>query len=96
MFEAKEIARYLTLADFYIFKCITSYDYLQGRWRQEASPSPQEHDYIAMMTQRANQVSHWIVHEILSLKQLKQRRNALRKLIEVSKVRTKKKVVRHL
>ncbi|ORY99422.1 ras guanine nucleotide exchange factor domain-containing protein [Syncephalastrum racemosum] len=85
LFEAGEIAQSLTLADFYIFKCITGYDYLQGNWRQE-SPSFRENDYIAMMTQRANRVSHWVLHEILSLKQLKQRRNALRKLIEVSRL----------
>lgn len=62
-FDSKDIAHYLTLADFYIFKCITAYDYLHGPWRQ--SPAEQGHtkengsvDYIAIMTQRANTVSY--------------------------------------
>lgn len=62
-FDSKDVAKYLTLADFYIFKCITAYDYLHGPWRQ-STPSEQEQakerrgiDYIAMMIQRANTVS---------------------------------------
>lgn len=59
--DSKYIARYLTLADFYLLKCITGYDYLNGLWRRQQKDDQQEaHDgccYIDLMTKRANMVS---------------------------------------
>ncbi|KAI9494881.1 ras guanine nucleotide exchange factor domain-containing protein [Zychaea mexicana] len=83
--EARDVARYLTLADFYTLKCITSYDYLCGQWRRNAA-SGGDDGYIGMMTRRANMLTHWIPHELLAVKTTKQRRSVLRKLIEISKL----------
>ena len=59
--DPKYIARYLTLADFYLLKCITGYDYLNGLWRRpQKDDDDHAHDgccYIDLMTQRANMVS---------------------------------------
>ena len=59
--EARDVARYLTLADFYTLKCITSYDYICGGWRRNNNGSGVERDdgYIGMMTKRANLVSKY-------------------------------------
>ncbi|KAI8377418.1 ras guanine nucleotide exchange factor domain-containing protein [Radiomyces spectabilis] len=93
-FESKLIAQYLTLADFYIFKCITSYEYLRGRWRDtdnkclnntQSSECCCQNDYIGMLTKRANMLSHWVAHELCTLKTSKQRRTTLRKFIEIAK-----------
>ncbi|KAI7849357.1 ras guanine nucleotide exchange factor domain-containing protein [Circinella umbellata] len=85
--EARDVARYLTLADFYTLKCITSYDYLCGGWRRNNNGSTTRDDgYIGMMIKRANLLTHWIPHELCAIKPLKQRRNGLRKLIEIAKL----------
>lgn len=58
--DSKYIARYLTLADFYLLKCITGYDYLNGLWRRQQKDNQEAHDgccYIDLMTKRANMVS---------------------------------------
>ncbi|KAG0182683.1 Rap guanine nucleotide exchange factor 3 [Apophysomyces sp. BC1034] len=39
-----------------------------------------------MMTKRANVLSHWVAHEVCCIKAPKQRRLALRKMIEVAKL----------
>jgi hypothetical protein len=64
MFESKEIAQYLTLADFYYFKCISAFEYLNGSWRAGAQAgnnmeciSYPLHSYVLRMTKRANMVS---------------------------------------
>lgn len=63
MFENRDIAQYLTLADFYYFKCISAFEYLNGSWRtgsqstdileRDTYPS---HSYVHRMTKRANMV----------------------------------------
>ncbi|KAI7865864.1 ras guanine nucleotide exchange factor domain-containing protein [Spinellus fusiger] len=87
LYEAKEIAQYLTLADFYLLKCTTPYDYLRGQWRHQHQEE-KSCDYISLMTQRANMVTHWVSHEICTLKTPKQRKAGLRKMIEISKTGT--------
>ncbi|KAG0177629.1 hypothetical protein DFQ29_004618 [Apophysomyces sp. BC1021] len=86
LFESKDIARYLTLADFYIFKCITAYEYMNNGRSNRGKEGAKSTDYIDMLTKRANMLSHWVSHEICTVKQSKQRRALLRKLIEVSKL----------
>lgn len=62
--DVRDIARYLTLADFYIFKCITTYDYLSGHYNRhlcstkkpDANANHDEYNYIQLMTKRANMV----------------------------------------
>jgi hypothetical protein len=73
MFESREIAQYLTLADFYYFKCISAFEYLNGPWRAgtQAGNKPEcnsypSHSYVLRMTKRANMVSgaggsSWVV-----------------------------------
>ncbi|KAI9316007.1 ras guanine nucleotide exchange factor domain-containing protein [Dichotomocladium elegans] len=85
--DAKHIARYLTLADFYILKCITTYDYLHGQWRQRETRSiTDEPCYITMMTKRANTLTHWVIHELVSLKGPKQRRAGFRHILDIAKL----------
>lgn len=44
-------------------------------------------DYVAMMTERANKLSKWVVEEITVHKvNSKQRRMTIRKMIEIAKV----------
>lgn len=62
--ETKDIAKYLTLADYYLFQQIKSYDYLDGHWRhcQYSDLSLDEletkEDYIGILTKRSNMVIH--------------------------------------
>lgn len=87
--NSKDIAKYLTLADFYILKCITAQDYLVMYYpSQQQQKKKHDHiNYIAMMTERANKLSKWVLTEI-SVHKLhsKQRRIIIRKMIEIAKV----------
>lgn len=87
-FNSKDIAKYLTLADFYILKCITAQDYLAMYYpSQQQQKKKHDHiNYIAMMTERANKLSKWVLMEI-SVHKLhsKQRRTIIRKMIEIAK-----------
>ncbi|CEP18049.1 hypothetical protein [Parasitella parasitica] len=85
----KDIAKYLTLADFYILKCITAQDYL-AMYYPSQKKQPQQPlvnvNYITMMTERANKLSKWVlteasVHKLHS----KQRRAVIRKMIDIAK-----------
>lgn len=88
--NSKDIAKYLTLADFYILKCITAQDYLAMYYpsQKQHRKQTQEHiNYIAMMTERANKLSKWVLTEITIHKlHSKQRRTVIRKMIEIAKV----------
>ncbi|KAG1106595.1 hypothetical protein G6F42_016691 [Rhizopus arrhizus] len=87
--NSKDIAKYLTLADFYILKCITAQDYLAMYYpsQKQHRKQTQEHiNYIAMMTERANKLSKWVLTEITIHKlHSKQRRTVIRKMIEIAK-----------
>ncbi|CAO3614506.1 unnamed protein product [Cunninghamella blakesleeana] len=88
LYEAKQIAQYLTLADFYLLKCITTFDYLHGPWRKRNITHhtfESDFDYIDMMTKRTNMLSRWVNHEICSQVNSKHRQIILKKLIEVAK-----------
>jgi hypothetical protein len=86
----------LTLADFYILKCITAQDYLavyypnnvkKEKKKKDKENNNKKVDYIAMMTERANKISKWVVEEITVHKlNSKQRRITTRKMIEIAKV----------
>jgi hypothetical protein len=83
--HSKDIAKYLTLADFYILKCITAQDYLAMYY---PTTTKQSVDYIHMMTKRANKLTLWVQHEINAHKlNSKQRRTMTRKMIEIAKVK---------
>ncbi|KAI7889925.1 ras guanine nucleotide exchange factor domain-containing protein [Mucor mucedo] len=88
--NSKDIARYLTLADFYILKCITAQDYLTIYYPGNIKKKNKDHikiDYVAMMTERANRLSKWVVEEIIVHKiNSKQRRMTIRKMIEIAKL----------
>ncbi|KAI8384395.1 ras guanine nucleotide exchange factor domain-containing protein [Radiomyces spectabilis] len=81
--DAKDVAKYLTLADYHCFKSITAKEYLEGSWRTEGHET--ENSPIAQMTDRANLLSHWVIHEVCTVKVPKQRRLVIRKLIEIAK-----------
>ncbi|CEP16289.1 hypothetical protein [Parasitella parasitica] len=79
--ESRDIARYLTLADFYLFKSIQSRELLNNN-----SNSKSDINYTELMTKRANMLSHWVVHEICSISYLKPKRTLLKKFIEIAKL----------
>lgn len=87
--SSKDVARYLTLADFYILKCITAQDYLAIYYPDMAKKQKKSNkiDYIAMMTERANRLSKWVVEEtVLHKLNSKQRKMTIKKMIEIAKV----------
>ncbi|KAI8637985.1 ras guanine nucleotide exchange factor domain-containing protein [Parasitella parasitica] len=79
--ESRDIARYLTLADFYLFKSIQSRELLSNN-----SSNKSDINYTELMTKRANMLSHWVVHEICSISYLKPKRSLLKKFIEIAKL----------
>lgn len=84
--HSKDVAKYLTLADFYVMKCITAQDYLAMYY---PTTTTNEHDinYIHMMTKRANKLTQWVLHEVTAHKSnSKQRKTVIRKMIEIAKV----------
>ncbi|KAI7905762.1 ras guanine nucleotide exchange factor domain-containing protein [Cokeromyces recurvatus] len=77
--NSKDIAKYLTLADFYIFKSITVQDYLKLSKVKEVNS-------ISLMTERANKLTQWIISEIsLYTINSKRRRSMIHKMIEIAK-----------
>ncbi|KAK4508860.1 uncharacterized protein ATC70_013483 [Mucor velutinosus] len=79
--ESKDIARYLTLADFYLFKSIQSRELMSNNNNHKT-----DINYTELMTKRANMLSHWVVHEICSISYLKPKRSLLKKFIEIAKL----------
>lgn len=57
--EAKQVAQYLTLADFHIFKSINAYEYMRGHWRtmRRGEPLSATDSYTRILTIRANMAS---------------------------------------
>ncbi|KAI8098459.1 ras guanine nucleotide exchange factor domain-containing protein [Halteromyces radiatus] len=90
--DAKDIAKYLTLADHHIMKQIKPHQYLDKHWRDTQyddlsfATLEARGDYIGISTKRTNMMNHWVIHELTSAKSSKQRRIILRKLIETSKL----------
>ncbi|KAL7310719.1 hypothetical protein PS15m_010186 [Mucor circinelloides] len=80
--ESKDIARYLTLADFYLFKSIQSRELMTSNNNNNKT----DINYTELMTKRANMLSHWVVHEICSVSYLKPKRSLLKKFIEIAKL----------
>ncbi|GAA5816691.1 hypothetical protein MFLAVUS_010223 [Mucor flavus] len=88
--NSKDVAKYLTLADFYILKCITAQDYLAVYYPnciKKKIKDLRKTDYIAMMTERANKLSKWVAEETIVHKlNSKQRRMTIKKIIEIAKL----------
>ncbi|KAI8990125.1 ras guanine nucleotide exchange factor domain-containing protein [Pilobolus umbonatus] len=84
--ESKDIARYLTLADYYLFKSIRSHHLFRTKISHPTDEHKEEPDFIHLMTKRANMLTHWVAHEICSMTQLKLKRALLRKFIDVAKL----------
>lgn len=59
--ESKDIARYLTLADYYLFKSIQAHGLLSSCKKNK---NYVEYDYIELMTKRANMVSIYRIQKI--------------------------------
>ncbi|KAI8085828.1 ras guanine nucleotide exchange factor domain-containing protein [Gilbertella persicaria] len=81
--NSKDAAKRLTLVDYYILKCITAQDYLAMFF----SKTENKTDNIALMTERANKLSKWVLEQV-TLHELhsKQRRATLRKIMEIAKL----------
>ncbi|KAF9354030.1 hypothetical protein BGX26_008204 [Mortierella sp. AD094] len=94
---ALELARYLTLADMKAFRCITVFELMSGWWKRRHSAESknvddaEESEYaddgaIEAFTRRANMLSYWVAHEIVSLASTKHRKQLIKKFIEVAKI----------
>ncbi|KAF9174083.1 hypothetical protein BGX21_000941 [Mortierella sp. AD011] len=94
---ALELARYLTLADMKAFRCITVFELMSGWWKRRRSAESKNADdaegsehtddgAIEAFTRRANMLSYWVAHEIVSLASTKHRKQLIKKFIEVAKI----------
>ncbi|CAG8493630.1 20308_t:CDS:10 [Rhizophagus irregularis] len=99
-FESKNIAKYLTLIDFAVLKSMTFFDitiWWKKRKALENSGSSNNalgrenqsinliESHLDSFIRRSNMISHWIAHEICSLKTVKARRTLLHKFIETAR-----------
>ncbi|RUS32446.1 ras guanine nucleotide exchange factor domain-containing protein [Jimgerdemannia flammicorona] len=88
--DARDVAKYLTLADFHLFKSITAYEYVHGQWRIEkekrvSTEGPLIDNRVEELTKRSNMLSHWVAHEICSARTIKGRRAMVKKFIDIAK-----------
>ncbi|CAG8460575.1 26843_t:CDS:10 [Dentiscutata erythropus] len=81
-FEAKNIAKYLTLMDFNALKSITFFDFITVWWRKRQAFESQGSPNAALKDQ---QFSHIETHEICSLKTVEARKALLHKFIDTAK-----------
>ncbi|KAI8339891.1 ras guanine nucleotide exchange factor domain-containing protein [Chlamydoabsidia padenii] len=85
--DTKAVAQYLTLADFYLLKCITANEFLHGTWRKnkiKARNQPHKEDgYIHLMTKRANMLGGWTKNEIRIQQTTKTRAAVLKKMVDI-------------
>ncbi|KAI9331680.1 hypothetical protein DFJ73DRAFT_69161 [Zopfochytrium polystomum] len=89
-YDAREIARYLTIVDQSIFSSISTFDYLlklSGSNYEHVNSSkrdtgPGRIDYFV---QRSNLVRNWVALEICSTRQTKARRKTIEKFLHVAK-----------
>ncbi|KAG0340499.1 hypothetical protein BG004_006385 [Podila humilis] len=113
--SARDLARYLTLADMKAFRSITVFELMSGWWKRrqalenknaddstqssttgtgtKAIPSlgmmdidEAEDGAIEAFTRRANMLSYWVAHEIVSTAGAKTRKQLLKKFIEVARI----------
>ncbi|KAI9091003.1 ras guanine nucleotide exchange factor domain-containing protein [Phlyctochytrium arcticum] len=79
MFDARDIARYLTLADAAGFKALTTCDFVQKL--RAGGTTGSRIDWFA---RRANTIRNWVTLELCTLYQRKLRRKLLEKFINVA------------
>ncbi|KAG0084493.1 hypothetical protein BGZ92_009833, partial [Podila epicladia] len=108
--NARDLARYLTLADMKAFRSITVFELMSGWWKrrqaqenktadEKAEMNPKampnlgmididgvEDGAIEAFTRRANMLSYWVAHEIVSTAGVKTRKQLLKKFIEVARI----------
>ncbi|OBZ86719.1 Rap guanine nucleotide exchange factor 5 [Choanephora cucurbitarum] len=80
--DTKDVARYLTLADYQLFKSIHEH----GIYNRKTSNSSIKTDHVQLMTKRANMLGHWVAHELCNLACLKPKRSFVKKLIDIAKM----------
>jgi hypothetical protein len=83
-FNPVELARQLTLLEFQIFKGINGREFLDSNWKKKEKQALAPN--ISKLTQWSNSVISWMISEILSVKDLKNRAATLQKLISVGDV----------
>ncbi|RIB04974.1 hypothetical protein C2G38_2119478 [Gigaspora rosea] len=81
-FEAKNIAKYLTLMDFNALKSITLFDFITVWWRKRQAFESQGSPNAALKDQQFGLIE---THEICSLKTVEARKALLRKFIDTAK-----------
>ncbi|KAG0330845.1 hypothetical protein BG000_011408 [Podila horticola] len=108
--NARDLARYLTLADMKAFRSITVFELMSGWWkRRQAQENKNADDKVELnpkampnlgmididgvedgaieaFTRRANMLSYWVAHEIVSTAGAKTRKQLLKKFIEVARI----------
>ncbi|KAG0025623.1 hypothetical protein BGZ82_009919 [Podila clonocystis] len=110
LLNARDLARYLTLADMKAFRSITVFELMSGLWkRRQAQENKNADDKVELnpkampnlgmididgvedgaieaFTRRANMLSYWVAHEIVSTAGAKTRKQLLKKFIEVARI----------
>jgi hypothetical protein len=82
-FSAVELARQLTLLEFQIFQGINAREFLESNWKKkDKNLAPN----ITKLSQWSNSVIGWMISEILSVKDLKNRAATLQRVISVGDV----------
>lgn len=83
-FKPEELAQQLTLMDFEFFSALDTREFLELSWmksdKEEKAPT------ILKLTRWTNKVAFWIVSEILSCSNLRQRSQALEACITIVQV----------
>ncbi|ORX49431.1 ras GEF [Hesseltinella vesiculosa] len=82
--SSKELAQSLTLADFYLLKCITPFDILHHVRKPHLNHCSYHENYIDRLTKRANQLGDWVHHMVYSHSG-RTRSLLLKKIIDIAK-----------
>mmetsp|Transcript_34688 Transcript_34688/g.87212 ORF Transcript_34688/g.87212 Transcript_34688/m.87212 type:complete len:1018 (-) Transcript_34688:186-3239(-) len=75
-----EFARQLTLLEHDAYRAINPWEFLKQRWAKKKDQAPN----ILYMIQFSNQVSNWLVGEVVKVVDLRQRTLVLKQVIEVA------------
>ena len=82
MFTADEVAQQLVLMESEMFTCITSPELLMQAWTK--SDKHQAAPVVTAMANHFNHISNWVVSEVLSASDAKERREVLARMIHVA------------
>ena len=84
-FHPEEVARQLTLLEFYLFSAIQPHEFLNQNWSRKDAATLSPH--ILAVSQRFNRTVQWVTASILAKRSVKSRARRMGQLIESASVR---------